>query len=179
MKPKSRQVHIKPLIFGTLFGLIVAIMITPNSNAADPETGDTLSANDAAPSTNAYPNYSGLADLITMICDDALERFQGFYGPTVVKVEPFNSIGFYEKGKQSELGMTLADQMTAVINNDTLANNRVASGMTTQKLHGILQEVDGYLRIHISGVNSDGERTSYVVSVEMSEPIYRALHTYL
>ena len=167
----------QPLIWGAILGLM--IISAPGTYAADPETNDNLPAEEAATSTITYQNYSGLAELITMICDDALDRFQGFYGPTVVTVEPFATLGFFEKNKQSELGMTLADQMTAIINNDTLASASHARGMTPQKLSGVLQEVDGYLRIHLSGVNAAGERTSYVVSVEMSEPIYRALHTYL
>ena len=165
------------LILGGILAL--TIILAPLAYAAGTESANTNPTEETTPSSSSFKNYSGLADLINMICDDALERFQAFYGSTVVKVEPFTTIGFYEKNKQSELGMTLADQMTAVINNDTLVNHGGALGLTTQKLNGVLQEVDGYLRIHISGVNAAGERTSYVVSVEMSEPIYRALHTYL
>ena len=174
----NNQTIRQPLIWGAILALL--IMSAPLTYAAAPETNDAAPAEEAAPATIInYQNYSGLADLVTMICDDALDRFQGFYGPTVVTVEPFTTLGFFEKNRQSELGMTLADQMTAIINNDTLGNHGRARGKTHQKLRGVLQEVDGYLRIHISGVNIAGKRTSYVVSVEMSEPIYRALHTYL
>ena len=170
--------RVKLLILTAILGLM--IMVAPNIYAAETEQTAASQNEEAGPLvTPAYQNYSGLADLVTMICDDALERFQGFYGPTVVKVAPFTTIGFFEKNKQSELGVTLADQMTAIINNDTLTSNSQARGMTPQNLHGVLQEVDGYLRIHISGVNAAGERTSFVVTVEMSDPIYRALHTYL
>ena len=67
----------------------------------------------------------------------------------------------------------------------TINNNSVAQyvpkgdGKYDQKVQGVLQEMDGLLRIHISGVNSRGERRSYVVNVEMSEPIYRAMHSYV
>jgi len=176
MKHTTRKIK-HPLILGGI--LAITMILAPLAYAADTESVNTNPTDEATPATSNFRNYSGLAELITMICDDAHERFQAFYGSSVVKVEPFATIGFYEKDKQSELGMTLADQMTAIINNDTLANHGGASGMTPQKLNGVLQEVDGYLRIHISGVNAAGERTSYVVSVEMSEPIYRALHTYL
>jgi hypothetical protein len=54
-----------------------------------------------------------------------------------------------------------------------------AAGEEGQRISGILQEVDGYLRIHIIAANTRGERRSYVVNVEMSEPIYRALHSYV
>lgn len=178
MNPTRRPVKPAMIFCGIL---ALTIMLAPLAYAADPESTPppTPPSEEATPASGTLQNYSGLADLVTMICDDALERFQGFYGSSVVKVDPFSTIGFYEKNKQSELGMTLADQMTAVINNDTLVHHSVALGITPQKLNGMLQEVDGYLRIHISGVNATGERTSYVVSVEMSEPIYRALHTYL
>ena len=171
--------RVKMLKLTAILGFM--IMVTPHTDAAEAEPNATTQNEEAVPLlvTPAYQNYSGLADLVTMICDDALERFQGFYGPTVVKVAPFTTIGFFEKNKQSELGLTLADQMTAVINNDTLTSNSQARGMTPQNLRGVLQELDGYLRVHISGVNAAGERTSFVVTVEMSDPIYRALHTYL
>ncbi|MDD5757461.1 MAG: hypothetical protein PHI06_00095 [Desulfobulbaceae bacterium] len=176
---KQAMNPIKRTIF-TAGALFLSVIVVPICCAADSDSSPPQQVNEeAAPTTSSLQNYSGLADLITMICDDALERFQGFYGSSVVKVEPFTTIGYYERNKQSELGMTLADQMTATINNETLANQNNNSGLTTQKLNGVLQEVDGFLRIHISGINAAGERTSYVVSVEMSEPIYRALHTYL
>ena len=175
MNPSRRTMQ-HPHLVGIL---ALMIWLVPLAYAAEPESTNTHPSEEATLSTGNLQNYSGLAKLITMVCDDALERFQGFYGSTVVRVEPFTTIGFYEKNKQSELGMTLADQMTAVINNDTRVNRNLPSGITPQKLNGVLQEVDGYLRIHISGVNTSGARTSFVISVEMSEPIYRALHTYL
>jgi hypothetical protein len=166
-----------PMILASILAL--TILLAPLAYATDVEPVPPLLSEEPAAPVSNLQNYTGLADLISMICDDALERFQAFYGASVVKVEPFTTIGFHEQHKQSELGMTLADQMTAIINNDTLSSHSKTSGLTSQKMNGVLQEVDGYLRIHISGVNAAGERTSYVVSVEMSEPIYRALHTYL
>lgn len=144
-----------------------------SNQASDPDFAATQTDD------SSRQDYSGLSDLVTMICEDALERFQGFYGSSVVTVVPFSTLGFFEKDKQSELGMTIADQMVAMINNDTKDNLGTARGTTKQELHGVLQEVDGNLRVHLSGVNAAGQRTSFVVIVEMSEPIYRALHTYL
>ena len=164
-----------PLLVGALLGLL--LLALPRSGSAETEAAPPN--DEGATTAITYQNYSGLADLITMICDDSLERFQDFYGPSLVTVEPFTTIGLFEGGKRSELGVTLADQMAAIINNDTLAGNGRARGKIAQRLNGVLQEVDGFLRIHLSGVNASGARTSYVVSVEMSEPIYRALHTYL
>lgn len=164
-----------PLLVGALLGSL--LLTVPRTGNAEAEV--TPASDEGATSAVSYQNYSGLADLITMICDDALERFQDFYGPSLVTVEPFTTIGLYQGGKRSELGVTLADQMSAIINNDTLTGNGQARGRNAQRLKGVLQEVDGFLRIHLSGINAAGARTSYVVSVEMSEPIYRALHTYL
>lgn len=146
------------------------------------ELGSEFAAEEQPIDIVSYQNYSGLSELITMICDDAIERFQGFYGPTVVTVNPFVSKDSSEKTKVSKLGVTVADQMIAMINNDTLVmadTKKESHGNYEQNLAGVLQEIDGYLRIHISGRNVEGKRISYVANVEMSEPIYRALHTYL
>ncbi len=125
-------------------------------------------------------SYSGLAGLVAMVCTDASESFHDFYGTAAVYVEPFTVLGPFKNRKVTLLGATLADQMTSVINNDTIGQY-VVEGCATgeQRMQGVLQEIDGYLRIHISGLNSIGERRSFVVNVEMSEPIYRALHTYI
>lgn len=147
------------------------------------ELGGQFALEDQPIEIVSYQSYAGLSELVSMICDDAIERFQGFYGPTVVNVRPFASAGETPKDKVSKLGVTLADQMIAMVNNDTLvmANNaRQSSGESyEQNLTGVLQEIDGYLRVHISGRNVEGKRVSYVANIEMSEPIYRALHTYL
>lgn len=131
----------------------------------------------------SYENYTGLSELITMICDDAISTLQGFFGPTVVEVQPFITFGQFQENKISSLGISLADQMMAMVNNDTAANaENTPAGETKehqQKLRGTIQEIDGFLRIHISAVNVYGERLSHTTTVEMSEPIYRAMHTYL
>jgi len=130
-----------------------------------------------------YDSYSGLSELVTLICDDAIAHFDGFYAHSVVRVEPFVSLDEFQRGKVSQLGIALADQMVAMVNNETAAGIRQLGGRQpdnpSQKLSGVLQEMDGYLRIHISGRNAYGERLSYVANIEMSEAIYRALHTYL
>ena len=131
------------------------------------------------PTTVTYQAPADLAELVNTVCDGARSRFHGFFGPQVIWVKPFITLGREPGKRPTELGATLADQMTAVINNDTLSTRGKARGSVTQGLTGVLQELDGYLRIHLSGVNAAGERASYVVNVEMSEPIYRALHTYL
>lgn len=177
-----------PLFSKKILGFVVVagalslmmIMLPESVCAGDAEKIEAAQVDNGSTGVDpGYQNYSGLADLVTMICEDALERFEGFYGSSVVMVSPFTTIGFFEKGKHSELGVALADQMVAMINNDTKDHLGLAQGGTKQELNGVLQEVDGYLRVHLSGVNAAGQRTSFVVIVEMSEPIYRALHTYL
>lgn len=163
-------------VFGLFLGLVA---MTRQLAWAEESDAKEIEHSDRSVTEGNAQNYEGVADLVTMICEEAMERFQGFYGPSVVTVIPFSTMGVFEKSKQSELGVTLADQMTSMINNDTKDQLGRARGSSAQQLHGMLQEVDGYLRVHLSGVNAAGERTSYVVIVEMSEPIYRALHNYL
>lgn len=124
-------------------------------------------------------NYASLSNMVIMVCDDAMEQFYNFYGPQPVLVEPFRVLGEFSPRRVTLLGATLADQMAAVINNEAVAQQPPAKTVYDQRLRGVLQEIDGYLRIHMSGQNSRGEWRSYVVTVEMSEPIYRALHNYV
>lgn len=128
-----------------------------------------------------FSNYSSLTGLVAMICDDAMEQFYDFFDAAPVVVEPFVVLGeFANKNRITLLGATIADHMTAVISNESIAVSAArGKGENDQRVQGILQEVDGYLRVHISGVNTRGERRSYVVNIEMSEPIYRALHSYV
>jgi hypothetical protein len=133
----------------------------------------------AAPEPPAS-SYASLTHVVTIVCDDAMERFYNFFGAAPVVVEPFVVLGEFSPGKRvTLLGATLADQMSAGINNEAIAQPIAAGAATEQRLRGLLQEVDGYLRIHMNGQNSSGDWRSYVVTVEMSEPIYRALHTYV
>lgn len=126
-------------------------------------------------------SYASLTGLVAMICGDAIAQFDGFFEVAPVTIEPFMVLGeFSAREKITFLGATLADQMAAVISNESLAVWRAAEeGEYEQRVSGLLQEVDGYLRVHITGSNTRGERRSYVVNVEMSEPIYRALHSYI
>lgn len=160
-----------------ILGLLVVTGI--NAGAMGIEAKPALQTEEATSPVDTNKNYSGLSDLITTVCDDALQRFQDFYGSSAIEVEPFATIGHFEQNKQSELGSILADQMIAIMNSDTMRTKGRFLGKTPQKLNGALQEVDGYLRIHLRGINAAGQRASYVISVEMSDPIYRALHTYL
>lgn len=126
-------------------------------------------------------NYTSLTGLVAMVGSDAMEQMHGFFAPEPVTIEPFIVLSeFSTRQRVSLLGATLAEQMAAVISNESLAVWRSAApGENEQRVSGILQEVDGYLRIHIIAANTRGERRSYVVNVEMSEPIYRALHSYV
>ena len=126
-------------------------------------------------------NYSSLTSLVAMIGADAMEHLHGFFAAEPVTIEPFIILGeFTTRKKISLLGATLAEQMAAVISNEALAVWRPAvAGASEQRISGVLQEVGGYLRIHIIAANTLGEQRSHVVNVEMSEPVYRALHSYV
>ncbi|MDH3360040.1 MAG: hypothetical protein OEL55_04140 [Desulfobulbaceae bacterium] len=121
-------------------------------------------------------NYSSLTLLVNDICSDAILRFNGFFTPSDVAVHPFKIID-HSPRETSILGVVLADQMLAMINNETSGRFAKKHGPgENQELTGLIQEMDGYLRIHITGRNEQGEKRSHVVAVEMSEPLYRALH---
>lgn len=126
-------------------------------------------------------SYASLPNLVAMVGSDAMEHLHGFFAAEPVTIEPFVVLSeFSTRQRVSLLGATLAEQMAAVIGNESLAMWRSpAAGEHEQRVSGILQEVDGYLRIHIIAANTRGDRRSYVVNVEMSEPIYRALHSYV
>lgn len=155
----------------------LAITLAPPLWAMD-ETGAEMIVRDDHAQRIGYQQYSNLAELVTMICDDASGVFQGFYGPAGVEVSPFAVVGDYHVHKMTMLGVTLADQMAAMINRAPAANYMAANNLP-QKMEGVIEEMDGYLRVHISGRNLLGEGRSYVVNVEMSEPIYRFLHSYV
>ena len=122
-------------------------------------------------------NYSSLTSLVAMIGADAMEHLHGFFAAEPVTIEPFIVLSeFSTRQRISLLGATLAEQMAVMLGNESLA---AATDEHKQRVSGVLQEVDGHLRIHILAANTRGERRSYVVNVEMSEPIYRALHSYV
>ncbi len=126
-------------------------------------------------------SYSSLTGLVAMVGSDDMEHLHGFFAAEPVTIEPFIVLSeFSTRQRVSLLGATLAEQMAAVIGNESLALWRSAvGGEYEQRVSGVLQEVDGHLRIHILAANTRGDRRSYVVNVEMSEPIYRALHSYV
>lgn len=139
--------------------------------------------------------YTSLAHLVELIGVDAAGQFSGFFDPGPVRIEPFPVLGEFPAQRISLLGATLADQMAAVINSVAAApfpeSNGVANGANgsgnglgggpvgEQVLRGVIQELDGYLRVHVSGRNSRGHWRSYVAGVEMNEAVYRAMHTYV
>ncbi|MFW8601225.1 hypothetical protein ACOHYD_07065 [Desulfobacterota bacterium M19] len=150
------------------------------------ETGAEFVKQTPPPPTIKYRDYSSLPELISSLCDEADGKFKHFYGPGLVAVTPFVSIGEDLRPGISKLGVTLADQMVAVINSNTITLKTPKTDSagkqrqdSRQRLSGLLEEMDGYLRIHISGVNYRGQRISYVTNVEMSAPLYRAMHSYI
>jgi hypothetical protein len=156
---------------------LLSAPLVPSLWAMDEGAGDMVVKDDYAKRIS-YHRYSNLAELVTLICDDASGVFQGFYGADAVEVSPFAAVSDYKVHKMTMLGITLADQMAAMINREPGANF-VAEKKYTQTLGGVIEEMDGYLRVHIRGRNLLGEGRSYVVNVEMSETIYRFLHSYV
>ena len=143
------------------------------------EVGDGMMAVQEEMSLKSYASMPGL---VSMICGDGLLQYEDFFNLSPIVIEPFVVLNeFSDPHRISLLGATLADQMVAVISNETLAawSGQDEAGEYEQRITGLLQEMDGYLRVHITGINTRGERRSYVVNVEMSEPIYRALHSYV
>lgn len=135
----------------------------------------------AAEGVASQGSYASLASLVAMVGSDAMAQLHGFFAAEPVTIEPFIVLDeFAVRRRISLLGATLAEQMAAVISNESLAVGRPAAvDAHEQRISGVLQEMGGYLRIHIIAANTRGEQRSHVVNVEMSEPIYRALHSYV
>ncbi len=173
------KLNIRPSRFKLIWALVVCCFsATALIGCAAGQQGAEFAPSIQPPKTT-YLNYANLPDLLTVMCDAVNLKFKNFYNASLVKVYPFRTFGECQKNKISTLGITLADQMVAVINNDNPKHTTCGWRNTPQQLHGVLQEIDGYLRIHITAINDRGQRASYVTNVEMSEPIYRALHTYI
>ncbi|MEN8257372.1 MAG: hypothetical protein ABFS09_05870 [Thermodesulfobacteriota bacterium] len=160
-----------------LLALAIITMLTAPALQAQDQSGGVLMPYPPPPERINARSYSNLSELITLICDDAMEDFWEFYGPTTVAVRPFRVIANYNVKKTTILGLTLADQMTAMINTQAVPEYPIRVKYP-QQLEGVIEEIDGFLRIHMNGRNVRGERRSYAVTVEMSDPIYRALHSY-
>jgi hypothetical protein len=163
---------------GVLFLSLCFLAVLPAAAAEGREPGPNQTAKNDAGERVSYHRYSNLSELVTLICDDAGAAFRGFYGPAAVEVTPFAVVSDYRVRKMTRLGLTLADQMAAMINREPGAP-AMAGAHSPQTMEGVIEEVDGFLRVHISGSNILGERRAHVVNVEMSEPIYRFLHSYV
>jgi len=160
-------------LWGFCFALLFCLF--PNiTAAAEVAAPDYMKRPTAEPIV--VSSYSGVLDLTDRISREAMAGFYDFFGPVTVNVEPFVVVDRYPRATVSQLGLTLADQMVARINNDSVSRPRPTGEGQEQWLFGLLQEIDGHLRVHIYGINMRGERRSAVVTVEMSEPVYRSLH---
>ncbi len=169
---------LKKLNIKWLFPLLaLAILLSAPGLQAQEQSGAVLMPFPPPPERISARSYANLSQLVTLICDDAMEDFWEFYGPTTVAVRPFKVIANYTVKKTTILGITLADQMTAMINTQAVPEYAFEAHYA-QRLEGVIEEIDGFLRVHMNGRNVRGERRSYSVTVEMSDPIYRALHTY-
>lgn len=147
--------------------------------------GCSARQNEAGGDELSRKGYANMDQLVADICRDARMEFKGFYLSTDISVKPFQVISNYYVPESTLLGVTLADQMTAGLSRlSTMSwSRKVFTGIFAgvdqfdPEIRGLIEELDGYLRIHISGRNAFGEKRSFVVSAEMSEPLYRALHT--
>ncbi|OGQ98966.1 MAG: hypothetical protein A2505_05055 [Deltaproteobacteria bacterium RIFOXYD12_FULL_55_16] len=171
---------VKRMVFPSQVVLLVLLCVLWTNGAWATEK-EAEGAGAAVEGVASQGNYSSLASLVAMVGSDALEQLHGFFAVEPVTIEPFIVLDeFATRGRVSLLGATLAEQMAALIGNESLAVWRpVAADAHEQRVSGVLQEMGGYLRIHIIAANTRGEQRSHVVNVEMSEPIYRALHSYV
>jgi hypothetical protein len=168
--------------FELLTGVALLVLCLPLSCAGGQvETRPDLVARPStdAPTANRvssfeFRQYPSLHELITDVCQDAGRFFSDFYSQTPVTVQPFVFLTGSGGKRLSPMGATLADQMTAMVNNQQ--GTVVVSGPAKQELKGVLIELDGYLRIHMSGINALDQRRSYTAQVEMTEALYRSLY---
>lgn len=163
------------LIAGLAGGLCLAV----SPAGASEGTGVMAAVKTAPPETTTYTD---LTQLTSRVCTGAAQAFRGFFDSSLIRVHPFVIVSAMTNDS-SVLGEMMADQMAAMLND-------YANAVTTpsgcdqqreaghQEVEGVMEEVDGYLRIHVLATNSRGERLSHVALVEMSAPLYRALHTY-
>lgn len=160
------------------FSLICLLAGVP-AGAAEKEVGPQIPATDELQVSQR--NYSSLPGLIAMLGQETMAQLQDFFLAEPVFVEPFIVLNeFSTRAKISLFGATLAEHLAAVVGNESLSVWRPAERATHQQsLSGVLQEIDGYLRVHALAVNARGESRSCVVNVQMTEPIYRALHRYV
>lgn len=133
-------------------------------------------------------HYSNLDQLVSVISRDGLAELENFYLTNKVSVKPFRIAGEHYIPETSLLSFTLADQMNAGLSSlSTMSwfrelmkriNIRSAGYKPKrERLEGLIEELDGFLRVHMSARNSFGEKRDISLSVEMSEPLYKALHT--
>jgi hypothetical protein len=165
---------------GSMICWLILMILCPGFSTVSlalEESSTDLFEKEQVPQQFSLNSYANLSELVAMICDDASRQFDEFFGSSVIKVRPFNVISDYRIKKVTILGITLADQMAAMINCCSVSQVP-AEDNHEQIVGGMLEEMDGFLRIHIHGRNVYGERRAYVANVEMSEPIYRALHSY-
>jgi hypothetical protein len=158
--------------------LLLALLFLPTPAFAL-EEGNPQKQGPAA-SAQESRGYATLPALLAQVGSEAMAQFQDFFDLAPLVVEPFVHLR-QDAGRPriSLLGAMLAEQMAVVLGNEALVQWPLPQGELGQYLSGSLLETDGYLRVQISGSNTRGELRSHVVNVEMSEPIYRALHTFI
>ena len=148
------------------------------NNSTENQIETTAEDDQKAKTGQVIYKYASLPELVEKVCIEAMDHFYNFFGPGTVDVLPLEVVGELPGRRITMFGVTIADQMAARVSNDSVSKLVMDGADQQQYIMGALQEMDGFLRIHIYGVNVRGERRSYVVNVEMSDLLYRALHTY-
>lgn len=159
-----------------LFCLAASLLLTSAASAGQlrPPVAEPATTTPPAEIVG-QPDYGSLVMLIGKVCSESGNSFAGFFDSSPVRVPSFIHLGRLN-GNSSLLGVLLADQMAAVLNGHANAFHGKGDD-EGQILEGILQEVDGYLRIHMLGRNRQQQRRSHVAVIEMSTALYRALHS--
>ncbi|MBU0676325.1 MAG: hypothetical protein KJ950_16925 [Proteobacteria bacterium] len=162
--------------------LLIVTLLLPTLCPADSEKAGAEMIEEVLPVAFAPEEpsniFTSLHQVVDLTSQEAFVRFRDFFGKSQVSLRPFYLQDAYYNEQVSQLGAVLADQVGAIISNGAVARtNNIKKEDHPQWIRGNLQELDGYLRIQIIGSNYLGEQRSCVVNFEMSEALYRALHT--
>ena len=80
---------------------VFSLALVVDSGWAKDESGAELQVEEQTGERISYHRYSNLSELVTLICDDAMEMFHGFYGPTRVAVSPFSVIRWSTRSRST------------------------------------------------------------------------------
>jgi len=164
--------------FAPLVFLISAVTLFHPEGQAAPQQPNS------PPAVTPAAIYQDVTGLVARASSEAGRVLQGFFSSGPVVVEPFVFVTSFSRHPDTALSLIWASQLAAAVPNSvpSWTTPSPLSGTSSEKgrlqtLGGSLQEVDGFLRIHIIAQNARQERQSQVINIEMSEPLYRSLHS--